>query len=112
MAGEEAVLLREFGGEEVGAGLGGLLESWVAVCSVCLFAFRPDWDAVFFAYILGAIVETHLVEVIGMERIQVHLLLFLLKLITKNQYPPFLHSLQSLLQASPILLTPLNLLAH
>lgn len=52
--------------------------------SICWFALCPNWDAVLFAG-LWSIVEAHLIEVIGMEGIQIHLsLLLLLKLISPN----------------------------
>lgn len=70
---QEAVLLRELGGEGVDGGWGagdiGFLEDWgIFIGSVCWFALRSDWDAAFFAK-GRSIVEAHLIEVIRMEGI-------------------------------------------
>lgn len=73
VAGEEAVLLRELCREDIRANWGGLLDGLVVVSSsVCMFGLRPDWGTALFACVCSAIVEAHLIEVIRMERIQVH----------------------------------------
>lgn len=88
VAGEEAVFLRELCGENIGVTLSGLEGLVVADSSFSLFSFSSDWDNAFFACFLITIVEAHLIEVIWMERIQVHLLTFLIKINYQNpKYP-------------------------